>query len=87
MITKSTVQNKHTSNQDEDKQLKLAKLRKKVKLQQTWSDKRLAYGCADRMKQPTKVSYARNAIWTYHGHRPYYSHCKWEGKRPEYDTE
>ena len=87
MITKSTVQNKHTSNQDEDKQLKLAKLRKKVKLQQTWSDKRLAYGCADRMKHPTKINYSRNAIWTYHGHRPFYSHSTWEGKRPEYDTE
>jgi len=86
MITKSAVQNKHTSRQDEDKQLKLAKLRKKVKLQQTWSDKRLTYGCADRMKQPTKISYSRNAIWTLHGHRPYYAHCKWEGKRPEYDT-
>ena len=86
MITKSAVQNKHTSRQDEDKQLKLAKLRKKVKLQQTWSDKRLTYGCADRMKQPTKISYSRNAIWTLHGHRPYYAHCKWEGKRPEYDN-
>ena len=86
MITKNAVQNKHTSRQDEDKQLKLAKLRKKVKLQQTWSDKRLTYGCADRMKQPTKISYSRNAIWTLHGHRPYYAHCKWEGKRPEYDT-
>jgi len=86
MITKSAVQNKHTSRQDEDKQLKLAKLRKKDKLQQTCSDKRLTYGCADRMKQPTKISYSRNAIWTLHGHRPYYAHCKWEGKRPEYDT-
>ena len=86
MITKSLVQNKHASRQDEDKELKLAKLRKKVKLQQTWSDKRLTYGCADRMKQPTKISYSRNAIWTLHGHRPYYAHCKWEGKRPEYDT-
>ena len=86
MITKSAVQNKHTSRQDEDKELKLAKLRKKVKLQQAWSDKRLTYGCADRMKQPTKISYSRNAIWTLHGHRPYYAHCKWEGKRPEYDT-
>ena len=86
MITKSAVQNKHASRQDEDKVSKLAKLRKKVKLQQTWSDKRLTYGCADRMKQPTKISYSRNAIWTLHGHRPYYAHCKWEGKRPEYDT-
>ena len=86
MITKSMVQNKHTNGKDEDKELKLAKLRKKVKLQQTWSDKRLTYGCADRMKQPTKISYSRNAIWTLHGHRPYYAHCKWEGKRPEYDT-
>ena len=46
MITKSQVQNKHTSGQVEDKQLKLAKLRKKVKSQQTWSDKRLEIGRA-----------------------------------------
>ena len=65
MITKSAVQNKHTSGQDEDKQLKLAKLRKKVKTQQTWQNKRLTFGTTDRMKQPTKISYSRNAIWTY----------------------
>ncbi len=86
MITKSTVQNKHTSSQDEDRQLKLAKLRKKVKTQQTWQDKRLAYGCTDRIKQPTKISYSRNAIWTYHGNQPYYSHSKWEGLQPKYDN-
>ena len=86
MITKSTVQNKHTSGQDEDKQLKLAKLRKKVKTQQTWQNKRLTYGCTDRIKQPTKISYSRNAIWTYHGNQPYYSHSKWEGLQPKYDN-
>ena len=86
MITKSQVQNKHTSNQDEDKQLKLAKLRKKVKTQQTWQNKRLTYGCADRIKQPTTISYSRNAIWTYHGQQPYYAHSKWEGLQPKYDN-
>ena len=86
MITKSTVQNKHTSGKDEDRQLKLAKLRKKVKTQQTWQDKRLTYGCTDRIKQPTKISYSRNAIWTYHGNQPYYSHSKWEGLQPKYDN-
>ena len=86
MITKSTVQNKHTSGQDEDRQLKLAKLRKKVKTQQTWQNKRLTYGCTDRIKQPTKISYSRNAIWTYHGNQPYYSHSKWEGLQPKYDN-
>ena len=86
MITKSEVQNKHTSGQDEDRQLKLAKLRKKVKTQQTWQNKRLTYGCTDRIKQPTKISYSRNAIWTYHGNQPYYSHSKWEGLQPKYDN-
>ncbi len=86
MITKSTVQNKHTSNQDEDRQLKLAKLRKKVKTQQTWQNKRLTYGCTDRIKQPTKISYSRNAIWTYHNNGEYYSHSKWEGLQPKYDN-
>ena len=86
MITKSEVQNKHKSGQDEDKQLKLAKLRKKVKTQQTWQNKRLTYGCTDRIKQPTKISYSRNAIWTYHGNQPYYSHSKWEGLQPKYDN-
>ena len=86
MITKSEVQNKHTSGQDEDRQLKLAKLRKKVKTQQTWQNKRLTFGTTDRMKQPTTISYSRNAIWTYHGNQPYYAHSKWEGKRAEYDN-
>ena len=86
MITKSAVQNKHTSGQDEDRQVKLAKLRKKVKTQQTWQNKRLTYGCTDKIKQPTKISYSRNAIWTYHGNQPYYSHSKWEGLQPKYDN-
>ena len=82
MITKSNVQRKGTST--EDKQLKLAKLRKKVKTQQTWQDKRLTFGTTDRMKASSRISYSRNALWTYHNNDEYYAHCKWEGKRTEY---
>ncbi len=81
MITKSNVQRKGTST--EDKQLKLAKLRKKVKTQQTWQDKRLTFGTTDRMKASSRISYSRNALWTYHGNNEYYSHCKWEGLRSD----
>jgi len=58
---------------------KLQKLRKKVKTQNTWTNKRITLGTTDSMKKPTTISYSRNAIWTYHGNQPYYSHSKWEG--------
>ena len=63
---------------------KLEKLRKKVKTQQTWQNKRLTFGTTDRMKAPSRISYSRNALWTYHHNNEYYAHCKWEGKRGEY---
>lgn len=63
---------------------KIEKLRKKVKTQQTWQNKRLTFGTTDRMKAPSRISYSRNALWTYHNNDEYYAHCKWEGKRAEY---
>ena len=60
---------------------KLEKLRKKVKTQNTWTNKRLTFGTTDKIKSSTKPSYSRNALWTYHSNKEYYSHCKWEGLR------
>ena len=60
---------------------KLEKLRKKVKLQNTWNEKRITFGTTDRIKSATKPSYSRNALWTYHGNKKYFSHSKWEGLR------
>ena len=60
---------------------KLEKLRKKVKTQNTWTNKRITFGTTDKIKSSTKPSYSRNALWTYHSNKEYYSHCKWEGLR------
>ena len=62
---------------------KLEKLRKKVKLQNTWNEKRITFGTTDRIKSATKPSYSRNALWTYHGNKQYFSHSKWEGLKSD----
>ena len=62
---------------------KLEKLRKKVKLQNTWNEKRITFGTSGRMKSATKPSYSRNALWTYDGNKQYFSHSKWEGLKAD----